>query len=460
MIGKAIHTILKNMINDLSSGKVFPTIMPQNVYQTLSSPSYPAIIYNTFTTFEKSKDDLPNIKKVMLNVQVVSNKYEDINIIGKKVRDVLDQYIDKSTFGLDNVPGYIDSDGYEHNFVSNVDINKIFYTGESDNYLDDLFLHVRSMDFDLYYYEDINKLSYETNDDSPLYANISFKQRELLFNSDSTFNHPGTGGGNFGYLIQKLGKAKLNNVETNNIYQFEAPSGIGLWPRWDPEGFALFENAESLQIDITTAGYDVGNFPIASGAMLVYVYKPTETGPANYLSGKGRSSTESNVLISHDKNGSDIKIRLNTSGSFSTNSSDTVDLVSTTDSANYWSADLHFLCVSISGNKNATGGTKNGAGWFEYFNSDYNPKLTTGQILQNNSFAGNTTNLSHDQTWGSIGGYNVASGGFRIYENLVFIPKNKKTHDSGGYDVAPFQPTDIIYKTVKNYIYNKYESLN
>ena len=48
------------------------------------------------------------------------------------------------------------------------------------------------------------------------------------------------------------------------------------------------------------------------------------------------------------------------------------------------------------------------------------------------------------------------SGGFRMYEFLLFIPNEAQTHNIN-VDAAPFQPTDIIYKKVKDYIYEKYK---
>jgi hypothetical protein len=45
-----------------------------------------------------------------------------------------------------------------------------------------------------------------------------------------------------------------------------------------------------------------------------------------------------------------------------------------------------------------------------------------------------------------------------MYEFLMFIPNQAQTHNIDA-DAAPFQPTDIIYKKVKEYIYNKYTDL-
>ena len=89
--------------------------------------------------------------------------------------------------------------------------------------------------------------------------------------------------------------------------------------------------------------------------------------------------------------------------------------------------------------------------------------MTTGQIIKNNQIAGNTDSLQVDLytnfCLSRIGNAQVdSSAGFKMYELLVFIPNEAQTH-SIDEDSAPFQPTDIIYKKVKEYIYNKYKSL-
>ena len=117
----------------------------------------------------------------------------------------------------------------------------------------------------------------------------------------------------------------------------------------------------------------------------------------------------------------------------------------------------------MGGSKQYTGGSYNQVGWYEYFNSNYNPKLTTGQILKNNLITGNTDNLDNDTNnnfyLSRIGQRSGdATGEFRVYELLLFIPNEAQTHNIDA-DAAPFQPTDIIYKKVKDYIYNKYELL-
>ena len=90
--------------------------------------------------------------------------------------------------------------------------------------------------------------------------------------------------------------------------------------------------------------------------------------------------------------------------------------------------------------------------------------MTTGQILKNNSIAGNTDTMTggvDERFWFSQIGTTTTgetSGGFRMYEFLLFIPNEAQTHNIN-VDAAPFQPTDIIYKKVKDYIYEKYKSL-
>ena len=54
-----------------------------------------------------------------------------------------------------------------------------------------------------------------------------------------------------------------------------------------------------------------------------------------------------------------------------------------------------------------------------------------------------------------MGSSEDVSAGFAIYEMMLFVPDSNI-----GNDNTPFQPTDIIYKKIKDYIYNKYESLN
>ena len=54
-----------------------------------------------------------------------------------------------------------------------------------------------------------------------------------------------------------------------------------------------------------------------------------------------------------------------------------------------------------------------------------------------------------------MGSSEDSSIGFAIYEMMLFVPDS-----STGDDTAPFQPTSIIYKKIKDYIYNKYNSLN
>ena len=199
------------------------------------------------------------------------------------------------------------------------------------------------------------------------------------------------------------------------------------------------------------------------GAMIILVYRPVGTDAENYILGSNIGTTDNRpLIISHKKDGSNITIKFNPNGNEFNGASRERTLLTSTDSSNYWGGDYHFLCLSLGGSKKYTGGTYNQQGWYEYFNSDYNPKLTTGQIIKNNSIAGNTDTMGGgadtDFFMERIGSPVNTSGGFNIYEMLIFVPNEKSTHNISN-DAAPFQPTDIIYKKVKDYIYNKYNEL-
>ena len=165
-----------------------------------------------------------------------------------------------------------------------------------------------------------------------------------------------------------------------------------------------------------------------------------------------------NIVLDHKNIGGDITLEFNPKGNFFTFSAATTTLISSTDSTNYWDADTHFLALSLGGNKAQTGGSYNQSGWYEYFNSNYNPKLTTGQIIKNNSFTGNSETYSNSLTFAGWGDSTYSTSGVGIHEMLLFVPESINTHNINA-DSAPFQPTDIIYNQIKDYIYNKYDNL-
>ncbi len=488
MIGKAIHRILKDKISDLSSGGVFPVIMPQNVNYTLSSSSsYPAVIYHNFTEYETSKDELPNIVYTRVMLQIVSNNYSDVNSIGTKIRDVLDHYKDLSLEGLVNVPGY-NYLGNQHNFIENIDISHIFYQEEEDEYFDKLQLFTRRIEYDVYYYDDVMKFSYDVkNKDgytptNPLALCYDFTQNNLMRGSHQGeikyTSIPSTQGQKVDFVFNKLGRVKdlyTSSLVTGNETMYEyikAPSPGGqpnIVPSYNTgvadgtKPSVDFSEFDSLGIHSFSSTFPT-MFMCPYGAMFIFIYKPTTTGGENYLLGSSNETSEFRpFLVSHAKIGDDIHIKIKTKGIEFDGQSNERTLISSTDSDKYWGGDYHFLSVSLGGSKNYTGGSYNQKGWFEYFNSEYNPKLTTGQIIKNNQIAGNTDSLQVDLytnfCLSRIGNAQVdSSAGFKMYELLVFIPNEAQTH-SIDEDSAPFQPTDIIYKKVKEYIYNKYKSL-
>ena len=160
MIGRAIHQILKTHIAELSTGGIYPIIMPQNPKYTLgTSTSYPAIIYDIILDYETSKQSVPNIKKASLSINVISDTYIDVDNVSTQVRDVLDKYQDLSKEGINDVKGYTDPNSNPHNFCANIDINNIFYKEDQDDYIDDLFLYTRSTIYDVFYYDNLCCLS-------------------------------------------------------------------------------------------------------------------------------------------------------------------------------------------------------------------------------------------------------------------------------------------------------------
>lgn len=491
MIGKAIHIILKDKISELNTGGIYPVVMPQNAnYSISSNTNYPSIVYHQFTDYETSKDKDVNIIFCRVMIQVISDTYESMNNISTKVRDVLDHYIDKSLAGLVNVPGYTDG-AYNHNFINNVDIQHIFYTDEEDEYFDKLNIFSRRIEYEVYYYDDIIKLSYDIKNSTgntptnPLILAYDFTQKDLMRRGADTYigyeDKVYTGGNPYDkpiYVFNKLGKTKclkydnLTNATSNpNVLEYLYTSELITYrPTYtetlgvDP--YLYFSGNFYLRNKVEGANppYKL-NLPY--GAMIIMVYKPDVQNEENYLLGAAAGSTDQNpIILSHKKSATSITIKFNPNGKTFAGASRERTLINSTDSSKYWGGDYHFLCLSLGGSKAYTGGSVNQAGWFEYFNSDYNPKLTTGQILKNNSIAGNTdtmTGTPGDEKFyiSGIGTLTAGetSGGFRMYEYMLFIPNEAKTHNIN-VDAAPFQPTDIIYKKVKDYIYNKYNKLN
>lgn len=495
MIGKAIHIILKDKISELSSGGIYPVVMPQNAKYSLGdSSSYPAIVYHQYTDYETSKDKDANILFCRVMIQVISNTYKSVNEISTKVRDVLDHYVDKSTEGLVNVPGYTDSNGYAHSFINNIDINHVFYIEEEDEYFEKLEIYSRRIEYEVYYYDDILKLSYDKVNETqgasktptnPLALAYDFTQSKLMRDDTAPitpgtidYDDPITDGLNVCYVFNKLGIVKnlthdLSPVSiTNDVYYEYLVSSSYADGAYQPnyqdgtsEGtipFLKFEDKENIAVKSSTASY-TDQFYLPYGGMCILVYKPTDTGDENYILGAASESTDNAPLIfSHKKIGSDITLHFNPNGSTFTGASRERTLITSTDSTNYWDADYHFFCLSLGGSKNYTGGSYNQEGWYEYFNSDYNPKLTTGQIIKNNSITGNTDTMPNTEpnnfSVSRIGHTQVDSPGFRMYEFLLFIPSYNQEHNIDD-DAAFIQPTDIIYKKAKDYIYNKYETL-
>ena len=262
----------------------------------------------------------------------------------------------------------------------------------------------------------------------------------------------------------------LTTASSSTLYRPVYTETAGVLP------YLYFENKYNIANSVVDQ-YPPNMLTLPFGAMFIFVYKPEVDGDENYLSGAVDGSTDRNpIIISHKKIGSDITLHFNPNGKEFDGATRERTLISSTDSSKYWGGDYHFLCLSLGGTKDYTGGSVNNAGWFEYFNSDYNPKLTSGQILKNNSIIGYDIYITRleldtmDQSlgmrqfyFGRVGTASSAGGGqnsagFRIYEMLLFIPNEKQTHNIDA-DTAPFQPTDIIYKKVKDYIYEKYNKL-
>ena len=488
MIGKAIHIILKDKISELNSGGIYPVVMPQNAkYKLGDSSSYPAIVYHQYTDYETSKDKAPNIFFCRVMIQVISNTYKSVNEIGTKIRDILDHYDDKSSAGLVNVPGYTDSNGYAHSFIGNIDINHIFYTDENDEYFEKLQIYSRRIEYEVYYFNDILKLSYDKVNElqgadktptNPLALAYDFTQSGLMRGNDGAvpdYTNKITNGERVSYVFNKLGKVKdlyydTTNIGNNEFMEFlQTPSNLTDFTPVYYDGtsnssvpYLDFSGTHSINIvrDPDTSDEE---FDLPFGAMVIMVYNPTTAEDENYLLGAATETADNApIILSHKKIGSDITIHFNPNANAFTGASRERTLITSTNSANYWDAKYHFLSLSLGGSKNYTGGTYNQEGWFEYFNSDYNPKLTSGQIIKNNSITGNTDTMpsnSKNFYFSRIGDMSTSSAGFKVFEFLLFIPSYNQDHNIDD-DTAFIQPTDILYKKAKDYIYNKYETLN
>jgi len=473
MIGRAIHQILKNNISDLSSGDIYPVIIPQNS-KINTGQSYPAIIYSVLLDYVVSKQKTPNILKSSISLTVVSDSYKQVDEISTSVRNVLDRYQDLTKEGTNNVKGFVDNQGNPHNFSANIDINNIFYIEEENDYLDDLFLYSRSSIFDVYYYDNLGVFSYESGGPSV----TDSVTNPLILSLDATkITNQGEGAlmqttldkfipddGQVKKIFNTLGTyyAKETPTETQSKYDSFFTTEVGEMPYWRKENpFSYMEFSGDMYLRAYKSTYK--DISLSYGALLIFIYRPTAVG-YNYLSGNHMDISGGecgNMVLSHKKVGSDVTIQYNPSGGFFSFFGDTIDLLTSTDLTKYWDADIHFLALSVGGNKAQTGGAVNNAGWYEYFNSNYNPHLTTGQIKADNSFSGNSNTYDNSLTFAGWGDGTFESGGFQIYETLLFIQPTTTTRIGSGYSVdsAPFQPTDLMYKKIKDYIYDKYESL-
>lgn len=490
MIGKAIHRILKEKIEDLSDGQIYPIIVPQNSkHQIGSDSSYPQVVYHQFIDYENSKDVEPNIILCMLNIQVVSDKYSTVNLLSNEIKNTIDHYVDKSEFGLFGIKAFTEN-GKINNFIGNINIQNIFYIEEEDHYYDDLFLYSRSISFNVYYYESIDKLSYDGKYDSPMFYHLDFTTNKFSEKPSSTSGsyagYP-SATDNVKYAYNKIGEVKskfqsFTSGPSDDVWERYWLGGVGSssWtnmPQWkiapDPiggEGSLYITNYKNLTTRIKSGtGGSNSNLKIPYGALLVFVYRPVtqDNTDSNYLLGRSSNNDsidgEAGLVIIHDKKAAGIDIKFNTGGSFvnSNMTNRTVTIATSTDSTNYFNAEYHFLAISLgSANHWLNSEGVNYKGWFEYFNSNYNPKLSSGQIVKNNSFDGFTTPIyGQGVNICSIGSFTDNVPGFKVYECMILLPNGPKSH-GGAYSDSPFiMPTDITYNNIKNYIYNKYQNL-
>ena len=485
MIGRAIHQILKTNISELSTGGIYPIIMPQNPKYTLgTSTSYPAIIYDIILDYETSKQSVPNIKKASLSINVISDTYIDVDNVSTQVRDVLDKYQDLSKEGINDVKGYTDPNSNPHNFSANIDINNIFYKEDQDDYIDDLFLYTRSTIYDVFYYDNLCCLSYDNDPiTNPLMLNLDFTLQTneyssseykgaLLSTTTISGDYPITGSSNIKRAYNKIGGYYAKETPTSSKTKYDSffttenstkPSYITKQINTAyGDGALLFSDSAGFQY---IRAYDGGykNISLPYGALFIYVYKPL--GVSGYLSGNHTDTSGGdigNMVINHELTGGTlVNLKFNPCGNFTDFSSRTNNLIVSSDKEKYWDANFHFLALSVGGNKAQTGGSYNQSGWYEYFNSDYNPKLTTGQIIKNNSFTGNSDTYAESLTFAGIGNSIDVTSGMFVFEMMLFVPTETTSRGGGDFDSdsAPFQPTDIIYKNIKDYVYNRYSKL-
>tara|TARA_E500000305_G_scaffold108358_1_gene110584 strand:- start:4379 stop:5770 length:1392 start_codon:yes stop_codon:yes gene_type:complete len=462
MIGKAIHKILLGSISDLESGNVIPVVIPQQ-----PKDDYPQVIYGLYNEMLVSKDKNPNIKCCDLSLRIVGKTYKSCEDLARKIRDILDHLEDHQTFGIDGIPSYKDENGYTHNPIGNLHLNHVFFEDENEIYLDNLYQYERIQNYKVWYFDNLGVLSYDSSSATPIFAYIDFSE-STLGQLSQYWSIPVTDGNSCHYFFQQICKPSINNLTVNSggqdVSQFHSywgttPSTSTRKPNWFAKTNSLPGYLEFVDNDIfmqrTFQSDYLGRIPTLYGAMVIYLYRPVDDGN-NYISGNSENTSTYQPLINHSKSGSNIGINFNPSGI--NVPGDNVTFVSTTDNVNYWDPDMHFLAISYGGRKEDTGGTKNAKGWFEYFNSDYNPKLTTGQILNNNSFAGNTSTYTDSMSFGTLGSWTLNSAKFRIYE-MIFCASPDNSKRGNDLDNAPFQPSDLIYSKIKEYVYNKYENL-
>jgi hypothetical protein len=475
MIGQAIYNILTTNVEELKTGKnVYPVVMAQNTQPGLSY-SYPAVIYTPITTYELSKDKMPGALIAEVQISIFTESYKETANLASSIRAQLDHFKDTAVGGLSGVPGYTDDNGYTHSIIANTDINHIFFEDEEYEFLKDLYLSACFQTYKIYYFDDIIKLSYGENfaklttaPNSPLTMAIDCTQNKLMRGMNDII--PVSDGTFVEYVYNKLGN--INYANQNNstdslpakALKGQYQTSPGKYPAYsDGVGVSggikknLFIEEDAFMYIDNTGNKVYGGY----GMMIVLVYKPTAEGANNWIVGNGNSAISKGIIIEHKKEGANITIRINTAGDFSETDATQV-LLTSTNSFREWAGNYHYLCVSLCGNKAETGGSVNSAGWFDYFNSNsLSSKLyTTGQIEKENQITGNTLTQTQPQWFSGFGSSTeLDSAGFRIYECLVFTPSGKQKHASGGYDVAPYQPTDIIYNQVKDYIFNKYGDL-
>tara|TARA_R100001463_G_scaffold65456_2_gene118746 strand:+ start:385 stop:1800 length:1416 start_codon:yes stop_codon:yes gene_type:complete len=470
MIGKAIYKLLKNEVSDLATGGIYPVIMPQNPND---SNNFPAVIYTTSIETMDSKDAEINMFKATVEIQVVAESYDSANNISRKIKYIFDHYVDRKTKQYSDpifIEGFKTKDGYSHNYVSNINIDNVFFQDNDDDYFDELYLYSITNLYDIYFYNNINKFSFDKGGliSNPLTVSLDATQvtsenKSGLISALTTGQVSLGNGGNPRVWLNTNGNFEGKETASSDVSEFNRFLSIGSPKYYNDTTFAhmRFGQAVADSFHLSDLSGNLKTLSIEYGALFILVYRPITVGQ-NILLGDfdiDAGYTNSSLYLTHTKNGSDITIKFNPRGFFDNFSSETETLITTTDSANYWDADLHFIALSVGGNKANTGGSKNQKGWFEYFNSTYNPKLTTGQIINDNSFSGNTNTYNKSCTFASVGGWanGTGSSGINIHELLIFVPEGKTKRID--VDSAPFQPTDIIYNEAKNYIFSKYKNL-